>query len=232
MSVDSRNAHTYIINGIAYTRVTRILDVIRNEGLEAWKMRLGADEVKRVLEESAALGTRVHAVVESINHEPHAYQCEEEELQPYADSYREWYHANVAETVLTETRVHSDKYRYAGTFDALLRMRDGSLALCDAKTSRTAVSASTRLQLALYLLAARELGEPWADEVSQRRYIWLPSSRPGVVESGVFDDDQADLDAAEAAVRLYRWREAHKNDWKQRRPARATSEGGCDGRSE
>lgn len=220
MSPDTKNAATYVIKGVTYTRVTRILDVIRNEGLEAWKMRLGADAVKQVLEESASLGTRVHAVVEALNHEPHTYQCDDPDLVPYADSYRAWYHANVAETVLTETRVHSDTYRYAGTFDALLRMRDGALALCDAKTSRTAVAASTRLQLALYLLAAREMGEPWATEVRERRYIWLPSSRPGVVESGVFDDDQTDLDAAEAAVRLYRWREAHKHDWKQRRPSK------------
>ncbi len=171
-------------------------------------------------------------MVEGINLNPDTYRNQDPELDEWYDAYKNWYDEFVYETVASEIRIQSDQHRYAGKFDGLLRLQPNKkiptgkgnffetpsypmLVMIDAKTNRSAVSATTRLQLCGYIEGGREMGEDWADEVEGRLAIWLPSSQPGYILPIFYDNPQGDQDSWEAARILFRWNELHKNDWKQ-----------------
>lgn len=217
MPSKSVNANTYVFDGKHYTRVTRILDVIKDEGIEIWKAKVGPEEAKRVLEEAAEFGTRVHTIVEGVNRDPTGYRNLDADLEPWYESYSEWVHDNVVEILAAETTVKSEVYRYAGTFDFKARLKDERRYMCDAKTNRTSVSPKARLQMAAYSHAERENGDDldMLDDASGRLVIWMPSSKPGKLVPLLFDDDQEDWFVFESTLRVFRWREAHKNDWKR-----------------
>lgn len=218
MPSKSVNANTYVLDGKHYTRVTRILDVIKDDGIEAWKAKVGPEEAKRILEEASDFGTRVHTIVEGVNLNPTGYRNTDAELEPWYDSYSEWFHDNVIEVLGSETTVRSEHYRYAGTYDMKLRLRDERPYMGDAKTNRTAVSPKARLQMAAYVQAEREDADELdaLDDSTGRLVIWMPSSKPGKLVPLFFDDDQEDWYVFESAIRLFRWRETHKNDWKKK----------------
>lgn len=204
---------TYVVGGSHYTRVTRVLNVLHNEGIEAWKLKVGAEEAKRILEEASSFGTRVHSIVEGINLDPHGYRCQDAEMLPWFEAYHDWWHANVRATVSSERLVLSHVHRYAGTLDMILDLKDGRRVIVDAKTNRTSVSSTARLQMSAY---AHALVETEDEEIDGRLVVWMPSSKPGKLVVMEFDNPQDDWDAFEAALTLYRWREAHKHDWKRR----------------
>lgn len=95
---------------------------------------------------AAARGTDIHALADEIIHGREVQVPET--LAGYVQGYVDWLDRSGAEPILTERPCASRKWRYAGTFDAVARIRD-SLWLLDWKTS-TGVYGDNALQLAAY----------------------------------------------------------------------------------
>lgn len=105
-------------------------------------------------DDAAIRGTDVHALAERL---AHGEEVEvPEHLAGHVQGYVDWLDANQPEVLLTERPVASRQWRYAGTFDAVLRFDSGPLAgmnvLADWKTS-SGVYGETALQTAAYARA-------------------------------------------------------------------------------
>lgn len=73
----------------------------------------------------------------------------EEEYVPYVEAFNEWAETNVQETLRTSVRLYDDHKRFSGEYDAIVRLKDNSVALIDIKTSLKE-SRTWPVQLAAY----------------------------------------------------------------------------------
>lgn len=200
----------YLVDGERLPRVTTVLTVLAKPGLESWKRRIGIDEANRISREAAELGTRVHAVLERLNRgEP--YEADPE-MAPFVDAYRGWFESAVDQVLAVEQFLVHRAHGYAGTADLVVRLKDGRTVLVDLKTSNS-IDGTYRLQTAAYVDALHEAD--W--ECDGRVIVNLPSRQPGVLKTVEFDDYPRDLKAWRAILRLYRWHERHKDDWRKYR---------------
>jgi hypothetical protein len=126
---------------------------------------------------------------------------------------------DVDEVIFAEKKVWSERYAYAGTLDALVRLRRfrrrGWIALVDVKTSKR-LSWGYRLQTSAYVQALKETDGILCD---CRLIVDLPSDKQGeaikIVEYGGDEDTQReDFTTFWGCLRAYRFRDHYKNDWK------------------
>lgn len=176
--------HRYTLDGRWIPGTTGIIGkAINKPHLVAWIEKLGQAEANRVRDASAEFGTRVHAMVESINLGTHRYRIDghlnvDDDLRPFADAYLEWFQAEVLEVVGAETLVYSEEHWYAGTADGILLLRGRTHpTLADLKTSKGDYPHDEwGLQIVAYQVAALEsLGLV----TTSRMVIHMPSDRPG-----------------------------------------------------
>ena len=204
----------YLVGDRLLPRVSRILAELAKPSLANWRRTVGEDEADRIVAAASAFGTRVHAACETLHHgvvwEPGAADAD---LAPFVDAYAHWFRAEVAAVEMVEQPIYSLRLGYGGTLDAVLRLRDGRRMLCDLKTSKR-LNESMRLQLSAYALALAEMGH---GAVDGRAVIHLPSDRPGIVRFVEFGDAAADALTWRCLVQLYRWRQQHKDLWKETR---------------
>ena len=66
--------------GNVYPSITSILGSQPKPGIEEWKEKVGYQEAKRIMKESAALGTMVHSLCEDYLYND-KLQCEDEEAR-------------------------------------------------------------------------------------------------------------------------------------------------------
>lgn len=117
--------------------------------------------VKR--DSGASTGTEAHAMVERYLKEGSAIAMSgySQEAQNAYDAFVKWFEVTKPEMVNVEEVIYSDEFKFAGTYDAMLKI-DGKVYLTDLKTtnsSRTApqgVYAENFLQLGAYALAHDE----------------------------------------------------------------------------
>lgn len=111
-------------------------------------------------DKAAVRGTDVHALAEKLLH---GQEVEvPEHLAGHVESYVRWLDEWQPEPILTERPVGNRKWRYAGTFDAVLRI-DGRVWLVDWKTS-SGVYGETACQLASYRNAEFYLAEDGTEQ--------------------------------------------------------------------
>lgn len=212
----TQNGQGYLIDGVEYPRITRILEVISRPGLEKWRARVGDDEANRIARKATDLGTEVHKAVEQI----HTGQSVKSvldtmqifgraDLYQFVKAYGAWFEEAVDEVIAAERIVCSKKYGYAGTTDAVLWLKDGRMVVGDVKTSKT-VSGEYRLQTSAYAIALREEGIP----IDGRLILWLPSSAPGKFAAVDFDDYEGDRRGWLSALTLWKWNAEHGEDWR------------------
>lgn len=114
-----------------------------------------------------------------------------------------------AEVLASEMFLYSDKYKYAGTTDALFRVKDETWLL-DFKTSNH-LSKSYDLQLAAYAEALKERGI----KIDKAGILWLKSSKrrvskvPGVYQGDGWEikfstDIEKDFEAFQHAYAIYK----------------------------
>lgn len=199
---------SYKIDGTHYPSVTTIIgQTLPNPGIAAWKLRVGAEEARRVSEEATSWGTDVHALVEIVNRRNMTAlgPCAREIVQPYID----WFDANVDLVIGAEKLLVSRQHGYAGTTDAIVIMTgDRYPAILDFKTSRTALGEDEwRLQTAAYVIAAEEhLGL-----VCRRRIIVrLSRAEPDTLHVHELPEDELENDRVcfLALLRVFKWRQA------------------------
>ncbi len=139
--------------------VTTILSATKDKShLDAWKKRIGEDNAKRITEESAGLGTTMHAHLE-------AYVLGQE--RPGGTNYGRVMAKKMADTIITEGLVHVDEVwgveahlhyhnLWAGTTD-MIGVWQGQPAIIDFKTTikpkKREWVEDYRMQLAAYAMS-------------------------------------------------------------------------------
>ena len=120
--------------GTRYPSITTVLSILSEDGIRAWRQRVGEEEANRISSRAANRGTAVHSIIEKYLHGedtteflPHIRQSLEN-LKPLIDK-------NVTKVYATEVSLYSDHLKAAGTCDAVLEWA-GVPTIIDWKTSR------------------------------------------------------------------------------------------------
>lgn len=142
--------------GVVVPSVTEILRVLDGEWMNAFLQRVGRREASRVMNEAAALGTRVHVVAQTLAWDRKAKV--EPEMRPYASAIRAFLDAHVRRVVATEVSLCSERLGFGGTVDLIAETMDGSVAVVDYKTSNGGVTKIHKLQTCAYAMLARDAG--------------------------------------------------------------------------
>lgn len=121
-------------DGSSYPSITTVLSILSEEGIRAWRARVGEEEANRVGGRASARGTLVHSIVERylLNEEttdylPHIRQSLEN-LRPILDG-------RIGKIFGLETALYSSYLGIAGRCDCVAEF-DGVPSIIDFKTSR------------------------------------------------------------------------------------------------
>ena len=170
--IDRGRGHSYLLDGQKADGVTTLIsDGIPKPALINWAANTTAayavdhfdelaeeppskrlDILKRArymdLDAAGRRGTEVHALAEKLAHGEEVDVPDE--LAGHVESAVKFLDAWNPEVLRTETVVASRAWRFAGTFDLLMRLPDGRVVLADWKTSRSGIFGETSLQLGAY----------------------------------------------------------------------------------
>lgn len=199
--------HQYQLDGVLVPSVTEILEPITRDSYR------GVDP--DVLARAAWLGRAVHRLIELDSHSELDEDALDLELVPYLRMWRHFRATSGFVPVLSEARVHSRRYGYAGTLD-LFGTKVNRLALIDAK--RTAlVPRSVGPQTAGYELALRE-SHPDVVATAAKAVGWTHSTPPPIDRYALHltperwrlerQPDPADARVFLACATLTAWRKA------------------------
>lgn len=161
--------HEYQLEGKPVPSVTKIISNINED------LMLSTPFIRKT-----AIGTQVHKICEMINNKERVnISALSEDIGRYVNGYIKFREAGKYIPNISELRVFSPKYRFAGTLDILAKDRKGNWALMDIKTSAI-VSPTTALQLAAYKQCLEEMaaagllpGFPENLKIKERICIWL-----------------------------------------------------------
>lgn len=200
--------------------VTEVLSVADRRDFQSWRNRVGKQEAERVTETAKVLGTKVHTVAQDVakaySRQTQVYVLEE--MQPYADAVRAFLEEYVDEVLGTELSFASDRMRFGGTLDLYCRLKDGSLAVCDYKTTAS-LTRDHGMQLCAYGLLLREHGY----EVNKRFGVRLNKKEPGKWSVRQFENHREDYEGWMGAVALWHWQ--HRNALKKAEEALENADG-------
>lgn len=167
--------HTYLLDGAPVTGVTTIIskgvpkpalvpwatNTVAGYAVDHWD-ELGElppskrlDRLKKApnadRDAAAKRGTEVHALAEHLIH-GEAVDVPDE-LAGHVEAYVQFLDAWDVQPVLVERPVFSRRHAYAGTFDMVATLADGTTRLLDIKTNRSGPFGEVALQLAAYRYA-------------------------------------------------------------------------------
>ena len=194
-------------------RITAEAAVDNRDQMAGWVEMAGRDGAISLLTKAASVkrdkaadvGTRVHALAESIARGQRVELTEEE--RPFLTAYQRFLEEWKPRYLAAEEMVVSLTHGYGGTFDAIVEMA-GDTWMLDTKTSK-GVYPETSLQLAAYS-RADFIGRPG----DGRRYSIPPVTAHGVLhlrpegyEVVPYDVTPYTFSAFLAAHALYEWRE-------------------------
>ena len=152
---DFKQLNGYTIDGTWYPRVTKILEIKSKPGLDVFFKEMDSyAAVEAVKTRSALEGSMVHAAVQGmltgeVSDIP-------SEIAPAVETFRRFneHRGIVFHKEYVERQIKSQRYRYAGTVDAIATI-DGKFGVLDIKTS-TGFYPEYNLQTAAYVLALQE----------------------------------------------------------------------------
>lgn len=154
--------HEYLLGGKPVPSVTKIISNISED------LMLSTPFIRKT-----AIGTNVHKVCEMINNgEKINVAALSEDIRPYVNGYIKFLQTAGYTVEVSEMRVFSAKYRFAGTLDIMATGPKGVKTIMDIKTSAI-VSPTTALQLSAYEHCYREMNKLPAKEKMDRVCIWL-----------------------------------------------------------
>ncbi len=204
--------------------VTQVLDVVERRWRSAWIERVGKEEAERRGEEGRVLGSRVHKVAEDVANygcKPHACGCGglenlEADMVPYHQSVARFLDTYVDEVLGIELQLVCQELGVGGTLDLHVRLRDGSLAIIDYKTSKS-IDRMYGLQLAAYNLMLLLDGK----QATRRFVVHLRKDDPGRYEVKEFVDHEREAKAFLSLLDFWNWRYGADLDEIQKRVVRA-----------
>ena len=210
------NDRFYPINGKEYVSVTTVLSVLRKEGLEYWRGKVGNEKADQISNEAKDTGKLVHEILERhLKGEQIVSESYPIPIRKCLSAFRVWEKKNKFKVLKTEQLVWSDKYEYAGTFDALGTL-DGKLTIIDFKTSKQ-IWPDYGLQLSAYKFAEEERAKDYATKskiswasaapIEQQLIVRL-DKETGVLETQEFNDD---FEVFLGALKLWKWKNENVN---------------------
>jgi hypothetical protein len=212
MSDSEEQKGYYVVDGVEYPRVTRILQTIDKPGLARWRGRIGNDEADRVARDGAAIGTEFHAIVADINRGVHNQRGWQPpgHFREMAFAYIDWLHKYASSVDSVERLAVNEKDIYAGTLDALITFRGDKLpSVIDIKTSNY-VSMDWPLQLSAYRKALATEGI----ETARRVIVRVPKIGQCKIEMYDYPDHEEDELMWDNVFRMWKWskddKERHK----------------------
>lgn len=168
----TKRAGMYLKDGKYYPSVTQILTVIDKPSLRWWfgkevyqAVALNPDmneqqalaEPYKQSETAKSRGTAVHDIVEAYENTGRVVGIEGP-FKGYAQAFDSWVKSNNVIVVEHERSVYSEKYRYAGTLDLLVKFnKEEKPTLIDIKTGKD-IYPEAHLQVSAYKQALEEDG--------------------------------------------------------------------------
>ena len=176
----------YRRNDEYYPSVSSILNYFpKNQFFHSWLKDVGHNS-DIIASKAAAEGTQVHNAVEAfLNGEEIKWLDAFGNAMYSLDVWKmilkfaDFWNKYKPELVATEYHLFSDKYKYAGTADIIVRLND-KLWLLDVKTSNS-LHTSYDLQLAAY---AKAWSETHNESIEETGILWLKASTRGEDKKG------------------------------------------------
>lgn len=179
--------HVYRVGGQIVPSVTQILSILQDFGAVS----------AEILARAAEFGSHVHQAIDLDNKGALDEAALDPALVPYLAGWRAFLRETGAELLGSEVRVYHSRLQYAGTLDALVRIRD-KIAVVDVKTG--VVPRTVGPQLAAYKAAYAA----WNDEHLIRRRLCVQLTGDGY---RIHDcKDPADESIFMSCRNIYRWR--------------------------
>ena len=170
---DSRRGNYYWFDGEPYPSVTAILSILDKPALRYWFGK----EVYRAMTASPGLGEKealnapyqtssdakdrgstIHSIVEAYEHTQKYIENVPEKFRGYAQAFYRWTADNHITIVEHERTVVSQKYKFAGTLDMLVKLNGNEMpVVVDVKTGKDIYNEAF-LQLSAYRQALKENG--------------------------------------------------------------------------
>lgn len=110
-----------IIDGKRFPSVTEIVGILDKPFLAFWRGKIGNAEADRISKESTARGRNVHELIDYYFISGQVPTCGvSEEERKLFDAWWKWFSDKKYKAIASEKKVISKKYKYGGTFDAIL----------------------------------------------------------------------------------------------------------------
>lgn len=222
--------HHYTVDGKTVHGVTSILGVIAKPALVYWSAKMAAeyvdanlrvgqalDEVQKMelvegakkahrsfLKKAGDYGTLLHEAIERYIKTGKEEKFQNATLQKGYTDFLTWAKNNKVEFKLSEKKVYSRKYNFAGTLD-FTAIVNGKKVVGDLKTS-SGIWDEYWLQLAAYKHAIQE-------EFPQTKVdhtLIIRCGKDGAFEVQELDDFEKNIKAFEGACALYEWQKERK----------------------
>lgn len=202
--------------GVYYPSVTTILQYMpKNKFFDNWLKDVGHN-ADLILRKAGKEGTQVHEAAEKLVLGEEVTWMDDYGNAKYSQivwemilRFADFWNTHKPELISTEQFVWSDKHKYAGTADLVVKM-DGEIWLLDLKTSN-ALHRAYDLQLAAY---AKGMEEVRNQKIERTGIIWLkaqsrgPSKQKGVYQGKgwkikTVDEIEKNFDLFQTIYKLY-----------------------------
>lgn len=188
--------HTYRVDGRIVPSVTQCLSSLT----DLLYGRIPAE----TLDPAIARGLAVHKATELEDYGVLDWPRLDPDAWPYVEAWQQFRRESGVEILQIEQRVWHPQYRYAGTFDRLVRMPDGRIAILEIKTAQKA-EAWWHLQTSGYQ-GAFNYGKPVGEQARRRFSVQLKPDGKCVVWEHA---DPGDFSSFLSYLNTVRWEDAN-----------------------
>ena len=148
-------AHTYKVNDVKIPSVTRIIDACFEKNLTNWAISIGDVEYHRIIAEALEIGNETHKCLESLVNGGDYLTVTHEGSCNSINAFDDWREEFKPEWIDSERKVYCDRYKYAGTVDAVAKI-NGRVCVIDFKTSKK-IYKPYHLQVTAYAQAIKRI---------------------------------------------------------------------------
>jgi hypothetical protein len=148
-------AHSYKVEGVKVPSVTRVVDGCFPKDLTHWALSIGQEEYDKVISDALEIGNDTHQWIEHYINYGHACTEPADYISKSVNAFLDWTTEYNPEWVDAERKVYCDKYKYAGTVDAVAKI-NGRVCVIDFKTSKK-IYKPYHLQVTAYAQAIKRM---------------------------------------------------------------------------
>ena len=154
-------AHSYKVEGIKVPSVTRVVDGCFPKHLVDWALGIGEEEYHRVIDEALEIGNNTHEWIEEYIDTGQGTEIHSTTTDCGRNAFNsikafiKWEEKYKPEWIDSERKIYCDKYKYAGTVDAVAKI-NGRVCVIDFKTSKK-IYKPYHLQVTAYAQAIKRI---------------------------------------------------------------------------